>query len=230
MRPIPSNKLQSFATAVADQVLGLLFPDRCVGCQQPGSLLCSACHARLQPYPESAPLLLRGIAGHTRPLEEAAIVYLFTGVIRAAIHRLKYQRVRRMAQPLAALLADYLHTHPLPADVLVPVPLHPKRQAARGFNQSVVLAAHLANLSGLPLLTDALVRTRDTPQQIGLDVQARHENVHNAFAWQYPEPPPARVLLIDDVLTTGATLGACAQALRAAGACEVRALVLARSL
>lgn len=214
--------------AVIDGLLGLLFPDRCVGCDATGSLLCADCCARLRPYPQGA----RQMAGRDLAagggLDDAAVAFVFEGPMRAAIHRLKYDRIRRMAEPLGDLLAEHLRRHPLPADALVPVPLHERRRAERGFNQSELIAQRLAAQTGL-LLTTALVRGRDTAQQVGLDAAARQGNVQGAFGWQGRRPPPPRLLLIDDVLTTGATLGACAEALRSAGAREVRALVLARS-
>jgi ComF family protein len=134
-----------------------------------------------------------------------------------------------MAQPLAELLNAYLEQHPLPADAVIPVPLHRKRLRERGFNQSELLARQLSRQSGLPVLTEGLARGRHTQQQAHLDMQGRQENVRDAFVWCGPTAPPDRVLLLDDVLTTGATIGACAQTLRAAGTREVRALALGRS-
>jgi ComF family protein len=215
--------LQSFS----DGVLGLLFPDRCAGCGQSGSLFCEQCRAKLRPYPD-----------HTFPLrcpqeppllDTITIGYIFEGALRDAIHALKYERVRRMAEPLGELLVAQARQRPLHIDALVPVPLHPRRMAERGFNQSELLAAPLSRASGIPLLGSGLARQRETAHQVGLDARARLDNVREAFVWQQPAPPPARVVLIDDVLTTGATLIACAQTLRRAGTREVRALVLARS-
>ncbi|WP_375208870.1 ComF family protein [Hyphomonas jannaschiana] len=117
------------------------------------------------------------------------------------------------------------------ADVIVPVPLHYGRLATRGFNQSAWLGGALSRRTGVPMVVDALKRTRRTPTQGGLSARARRRNVAGAFALR---PNRAghiqgkRVLLIDDVLTTGATLGACTRALRRAGARQVDVLVLAR--
>ncbi|MCU0492266.1 MAG: ComF family protein [Chloroflexaceae bacterium] len=206
--------------SLTDSLLSLLFPDRCAGCQRMGSLFCAGCQAALRPYPPD----------RTPPqLDAAAVAFVFGGPLRAAIHELKYKKVRRMARPLGELLAGHLRHAPLPADGLLAVPLHAVRRAERGFNQSEELARRLSESLGLPLLT-GLVRVRNTASQATQsDVRARHDNVRDAFVWQGQVPPPARMLLVDDVLTTGATLGACAQALRAAGAREVRAIALARS-
>jgi ComF family protein len=213
--------------SLSDGVLGLLFPDRCAGCGQPGHLLCSRCRATLRAYPRQA--LALHFAQQPSLLDMVAVGYVFEGVLRDAIHSLKYERIRRMAEPLGELLVERTQGDPLQADAVVPVPLHARRMNERGFNQSELLAAPLARHYGLPLLGHALNRQRDTAHQVGLDARARLDNVREAFVWTHKTPPPARVVLVDDVLTTGATLIACAQALRRAGAHEVRALVLARS-
>jgi ComF family protein len=223
--------VHAFLQSIGDTLLGLLFPDRCAGCGRSGSLFCTACQASLQPYPiaDSTHITAARVTGQPPLLDEIAIAFVFEGTLREAIHRLKYKRVQRMASPLAELLVGQLRRVAFPADALIAVPLHPRRMSERGFNQSAVLAHHLSRLSGLPVLQSGLIRNRDTAHQVGLDTHARRQNVHNAFAWQDETPPPERVLLIDDVVTTGATLEACAGALRLAGTREVRALVLARS-
>ncbi|MEI7644376.1 MAG: ComF family protein [Chloroflexales bacterium] len=203
-----------------DRLLDLLFPDRCVACGCAGVLLCARCRAGLRPYPPEAPP-----AG----LDGMAVGWLYEGAIRQAIHRMKYTGMRRVAAPLGDLLAERLRAAPLPADALMAVPLHAGRLAERGFNQSEELAARIAQRCGLPLVP-GLARCRDTGHQASLGRRARKGNVEGAFIWAIHAQPPARVLIVDDVLTTGATLAACADALRAAGTREVRAVALARSL
>lgn len=115
-------------------------------------------------------------------------------------------------------------------DVVIPVPLHPARLAARGYNQAALLGAAVAGELAVPLVARALSRTRATPPQARLDRAARLGNVAGAFRVRMPARVRGRrVLLIDDVSTTGATLAACAAALREAGAAEVTALVVART-
>ncbi|MEZ5985142.1 MAG: ComF family protein [Hyphomonas sp.] len=117
------------------------------------------------------------------------------------------------------------------ADVMVPIPLHYARLVSRGFNQSAWLAGALARRTGVPVAVDALKRTRRTPTQGGLSARARRRNVAGAFAVRPRRAGSVqgkRVLLIDDVLTTGATLSACTRALKKAGALHVDVLVLAR--
>jgi ComF family protein len=211
-----------FLQSLVDKVLGLLFPDSCAGCGSAGELLCGACRARLRPYPHDDP---------TPPLLDGVrVAFIFEEPLQSAIHVLKYDRVRRMAVPLGDMLAEHLRRHPLPADALVAVPLHAHRLQERGFNQSELLAQQVQVRTGLPLLGSELTRCRDTAQQAKLSQAERQENMRDAFVWRGRTPPPPRVLLLDDVLTTGATLGACAEALRAAGTREVRGLALGRSL
>jgi ComF family protein len=205
-----------------ETLLALLFPDRCAGCGKRGALLCDACRAGLRRYSG-------GLRNQPASLKEVRIVYLFDGALRAAVHQLKYRKQRRMAIPLGELLAADLATHPLEFDAVAAVPLHAKRLAERGFNQAETLATAMARSRGSTMLGAGLVRTRATEQQARLDARARAMNVDGAFAWVASTPPPARIVLVDDVLTTGATMGACAAALRAAGAEAVYGLALARS-
>lgn len=154
---------------------------------------------------------------------------LFEGPVRTAVHRLKYRDGHALAGPLGGLLVGWWEEHPLGVDVVVPVPLHPQRLERRGYNQAALLAAVLARGVGLPLLERALVRVRNTRPQMSLGREARRANVAGAFRAVDGAVEGQRVLLVDDVCTTGATLEACADALREAGAAEVRALTLARA-
>jgi ComF family protein len=158
----------------------------------------------------------------------------FDTVLRDVIHGLKFQGRRSLASALGALLRETGAALLSGADAVVPVPLHPWRQWQRGYNQADLLAATL----GLPVWR-VLKRTRATRSQSRLDALSRRHNVHRAFApggwWPGSRGAAARrvsgrvVVLVDDVLTTGATLEACARALQAAGASEVRALTAARA-
>jgi ComF family protein len=205
--------------------LDLLFPPACVHCGRGGHWLCPECLAAIAP----AEPALRA----PEPLAGLWVAGTYEDPLRLAIQQLKYEGKRRLAEPLGRVLAGTFQRHvrerSLPAAVL-PVPLHPQRQAERGYNQAALLARALCRLEGLKLVEDVLRRTRDTPQQARMSAAQRRANVSGAFLC--PAPGPAiinqRLLVIDDVCTTGSTLGACAEALLAAGAREVWALVLAR--
>lgn len=132
---------------------------------------------------------------------------------------------------MSEMLNDYLKANPIPGDVLVPVPLHQKRLRERGYNQSSLLARELGRLSGLPVIEDCLVRLRQTSQQTRTaSVEERRRNVATAFACRNRNVQDRKVILIDDVSTSGSTLSACAQALKAAGAVSVWGLTFAREI
>ena len=155
----------------------------------------------------------------------------FDGVMRQAIHQLKYRNLRALAVPLAKLLNDYLSTNPVPGEVLVPVPLHQKRLRERGYNQSSLLAQELSKLINLPVVDDCLIRQRhDHPQARASNLDERRSNVADAFTCRDRRLGDKQVLLMDDVSTSGATLDACAVALKKSGAISVWALVLAREI
>ncbi|MGC9025587.1 MAG: ComF family protein [Chloroflexia bacterium] len=219
-------------------LLDLLFPPRCVGCRQMGAWLCPSCLDQVERVegptcercgrPLPAPGLCRTCRAGDTPLLGIQAPFFFEGVIQKAVHELKYRGRRVLAGPLGELLAAHLSTLSWPVSTIAPIPLHRERERDRGYNQAALLARALSTRCGWPLLNGGLVRWRNTRPQVGLDGAARLENVRGAFRWEGSEAPPRRVLLLDDVCTTGATMEACAQALLEAGAEEVRGLALAR--
>ncbi len=158
----------------------------------------------------------------------ARAVYDYDGVIKQAIHRFKYRGLTAMAPVLAGLLCHHLERFPTKADIVVAVPLHRDRLRERGYNQSELLAAEVARGLGLPLQNGVVERARHTRSQVGLGAVERHANVQGAFNCNGKPLPESKVLLIDDVYTTGATLSDCARALKEAGARSVQALAVAR--
>ena len=161
----------------------------------------------------------------TRAVDRTRAIGAYDGALRAIVHALKYEGRRSLARPLGGLMrhrgADVLDG----AVCVVPVPLHSSRRRERGFNQALDLARQL----GLPVV-GALTRTRATATQTGLPAAQRHRNVRDAFAVTRAGASlaGATVVIVDDVSTTGATLAACARALKQAGVGEVRALTAAR--
>jgi ComF family protein len=221
--------------------LDLLFPRWCVGCGREGDFICSACRkslTRITPplcprcgQPQLNNVICPACVGWQANIDGIRAPFKFDGVIRQAIHKLKYNNLRAMAAFLGQMLGDYLAANPLPAEVLVPVPLHPKRLRERGYNQSRLLALELSKLSSLPLIDDCLVRERHTtPQARTPSVDERRRNVAEAFACRNRRLEGRAVLLIDDVATSGATLDACARALKETGASSVWGLVLAKEI
>jgi ComF family protein len=229
--------MKNLLTKISNSALDLLFPMQCLGCRTEGKLLCAACTSGLASLgpPFCGLCALPGTATRCRwcrshPPAFAGIraPFLMMGLIREGVHLLKYQGVRAAAPEMARLLAQYLAAHPMPADLIAPVPLHPRRLRARGYNQSALLARELAKLSGLPLDEGMLARTRDTPPQVeAASREERRANVDGSFE-STADAAGRAVVLVDDVATTGSTLSACAAALKAAGAASVWGLVLAR--
>lgn len=225
-------------TRLQDALLDLLFPPKCAVCGHRGRLLCATCLAgmdRISPplcpkcgRPQTRRRLCR-VCRETQPtIDGIRAVAYFEGGLRRAIHRFKYQGARRLGHALAQLLVEYQNDHTLPADVIVPVPLHAERRTERGYNQAEILAVALGTEVDVPVDAGALARARATAPQIHLDAIERRANVADAFRADEERIAQRRVLLIDDVCTTGATMESCTQALKLAGAKSVWGLALAR--
>ncbi len=199
--------------AAADAALDLLLAPRCAGCGAAGTWLCLACRDLCEPVRQG-----RVTAAGT-----------YGGALREAIHRFKYGGERALANELgelvAACVAGDLATG-VALDVVVPAVLHRDRARSRGYDQAWLLAAVVARRTALPLRVP-LRRIRPAVPQIALDRAERAENLRGAYVAEAGALRGARVALVDDVATTGATLSAATGALRAAGARVVRSYVVA---
>ena len=220
--------------------LDLVFTPKCGGCNQLGSRLCAECWSSFQRLGPAVcaecgyPLGPTGVCAsglqRAAPLMGLRSAVRFAGPLRQALHRLKYKRDIILADSLARELARAWQVYALPAWTVLPVPLSAEGWQARGYNQAALLARGFADLARLPYQTEGLTRIRHTPSQVGLPAAARRVNVQGAF-----QANPARVsgrsfILVDDICTTGATLAACAEALRLAGAAAIWGLTLGRVL
>ncbi|WP_425481296.1 ComF family protein [Luteimonas gilva] len=240
--PGPVNRMPPVdVDGLGRRLAALLWPPRCLLCGESGRGgrdLCRDCDAALPwnrnaclrcalPLPAPAPacgLCLR----RPPPLAEthAALVYAFP--VDRLLPRLKFHADLACGRLLSQLMIQAFAALPRP-DALVPLPLHRGRLRSRGYDQALELARPLAHAFALPLLDDALIRKRGTPPQSRLDAAARRRNLRGAFAVDPGVVLPPHVAVIDDVVTTGATLHAAAQALRRAGAQRVDAWVCART-
>lgn len=193
-----------------DLFADLLSPERCAACDARVEFRTAFC-------PPCAATLIAA------KVEDAAFEY--GGAIARAIHRMKYENRPDLARPLGAALVRIASRLPA-VDAIASVPLHRKRLAERGFNQSMLIAEPLARMLDVPHVPSALVRVRNTPRQAELDREARLLNPLGAFQADSDRVCGRRWLVVDDVRTTGATLAACARALKSAGAAFVMPISL----
>ena len=201
-------------------ILDFFYPHFCCNCGKKvrEGIFCAECYDRIEPLTATAFPCLFSAVSYREP-------------IVTAIHRFKYREEIFLAPYLAKFLIELCRRHKLNEriDCIVPVPLHPTRFRERNFNQSELLGREIAASFSLPVLTRALIRYRNTPSQTGLSGKERLANVSDAFQVRKPLAfKGRRCLLVDDVLTTGATLSACRERLLLAGAEEVYGLALAR--
>jgi ComF family protein len=242
-----ADYLRSAWSLTSRLALDIALPTLCVACREPvaGVGVCAACWAKLsfiaQPYcprlgipfvydPGPGLLSMEAIA-NPPAYQRARAAVRYDEVARTLVHALKYHDRTDLAPAMGRWMARAGAELLTEADVLVPVPLHWRRGWSRRYNQSGALARVLEKQSGVPVASDALRRVRATPQQIGLNRSERASNVQGAFK-AAPDRSAAiygrRVVLIDDVLTSGATADACARALLRARAAQVDVLVFAR--
>lgn len=233
--------MSSLSSQLQEVVVDFFFPRRCLGCGKLGSFLCASCTRTLPrllpPFcqkcgkPGSSGGFCPACWGSLTGIDGIRSPFRFGGTIRQAVHALKYDNLRAISPDLARLMHNYLQANSVPGDVLVPVPLHPRRLRQRGYNQSVLLACELAKLTDLPVIEDCLYRSRNSlPQARAATVEERRDNVIGAFICKNEKLAGAGVILIDDVCTTGATLEACANALKIGGTESVWGLTLAREV
>jgi ComF family protein len=245
--PAPIRRAAETARSLLRATLDVALPPLCAVCRVPvdGKGLCPACWSRLsfitRPYcerlgipfafdPGPGVLSMEAIASPPA-YNRARAAVRFDEISRALVHALKYGDRLDLAPMMGRWISRAGHEVLAEADALVPVPLHWRRQWRRRFNQSAMLAAAVAAESGLPIAAGALKRVKATAQQVGLTRSERATNVQGAF--KVPEEGTAlvfrrRLVVIDDVLTSGATVEGCARALLRAGAANVDVLVFAR--
>jgi ComF family protein len=233
---------------LADAVVDLLFPPRCVICHRLGAWFCAACIQEVEliqppvchrcglPLPSSGPdpgtrRLCNRCQNTPLILDAQHACAYHGGPLRQAIHEFKYRDLRSLAVPLGRLMAERWAVLALQPDFdsIVPVPLHPRRQRQRGYNQSALLAQELGSCLQKPVVQDVLARIRATVPQVGLNPVERQNNVQGAFRCTSSALSGMQVLLVDDVYTTGSTLESACLALREAGVTSVQAYTLARA-
>lgn len=227
------------------EIFDIFFPKLCVGCGKWGTYFCPKCISNISQGDLVCPVCERAaIGGSTHPIcrgkwkmDGLWSLGVYRDPLRKVIQKLKYRHVSELAEVLTDLIISYWAKYtPQFFDelkkggdwIIVPVPLHPRRQKERGFNQSALLGQILSKKIGLKY-SKALKRVRFTKPQVGLKSWQRKENIKNAFSLTKTcNLSPVNYLLIDDVWTTGSTLKECAYVLKKGGAQKVWAITLAR--
>lgn len=219
--------------------LDLVFPPACGGCGTLGVRWCDGCRQQIplvrEPFCEAcgSPVQKAGLCAVCKaelPRYRAMRSWcVFDNPVRGALHRLKYRRDVGLGDALAGQMADFVHGLGWPIEMVVPIPLGKKRFRERGYNQVGLIARPLAMALGLEYAPQVLARRRETRSQVGLNKDARRDNVRDAFV-AGARVKGKTVLVMDDVATTGSTLSAGAEALYLSGAKDVYALTVARAL
>jgi ComF family protein len=211
------NRIKLLAYQFATVALDLLFPPHCVNCGRVGSFLCRHC---VDEVIWAAPRQVWGF-------DDTVVALEYEGVASTAIHALKYDGQVRLVEPLGELLCQAMFDLDWPVDLVTAVPLHPKRLQERRFNQAALIGCYVALTYAWRFAPHVIRRIRETASQVDLSASERRTNVTGAFAADPENVQGMRVAIVDDVITTGATLLACADALREAGAEEVYGVALA---
>lgn len=220
--------------------IDLIYPPICGGCESKGNRWCDVCESKTeiinQPIcpicgnsQESPKICMRCLRSEPRYCQLRSWAY-FTGGLRNAIHRLKYRRDISLAEILSRPLIELIDHLNWTIDLVVPVPLSPDRQKSRGYNQAGLIALPIALGLNLKYQHRGLVKIKETNSQVGLSLNQRYENVSGAFKSDSTIVSNKVILIIDDVVTSGATLNECANALLKSGAKDIYAVTLARAM
>lgn len=235
---------------IISSLLNLILPKRCLTCQSPfkkdiGDVICLECWKKVK-FPTAplcpicgrpffsevslsrSPDYICGLCRKTRPhFERHIYIGFYEGILLEAIRLFKYKKKVSLAYSLSYLLCKKIKDIP-EIDIIIPVPLHAKRLRSREFNQSLLLSNLLGLHLGRPILKNVMVRRKDTSPQVTLDKNKRRRNVKNIFSVTNGDLIGGRrVLLVDDVFTTGSTADECAETLKKSGAYKVYIVTLA---
>lgn len=223
------------------KVLDWIYPPVCASCGEPGYRLCPDCYEKIQFLQGNKCQICGRIINETAtqcvtcqteppPYDGFRSLGFYEGVIRDCVHALKYENNQSLGDFFSQMLVSLISKENWQLDMVTPVPLSAQRYRERGYNQSSLLAKPLAARLKVKFNPFAVRRIRHTPSQVGLSAEERRQNVIGAFQAENALVYRKSVLLVDDVMTTGATMTACAQAVRDAGARPVYCVTLARHL
>lgn len=203
-------------------LLACLFPKKCFGCEVSGTWLCKSCFSKIKNYQGQVPRELRNV-------DNLIIAGEYSDpILKEIIQVFKFHFNTELVIPLAVLLYAKINLAELDKTYLIiPIPLHKKRQAWRGFNQSELLAGELSKLTAWPVSCD-LIKIKKTKEQAGLSEVKRLKNQSGVFTWTGPDLSGRNIILLDDIITSGATINQAALTLKQAGAGEIIAMAVAK--
>ncbi len=233
-------------SSIKEFILDLLFPKFCISCGKEGSYLCQDCFSLIDilerqycPFCPQPKVVLDGktcnFCKRSKSLNGLYCAASYNNfIVKKLINQFKYEPyIKELSKPLSSLIVTHLinldKVENFQDYILVPIPLHKKKLKKRGFNQASEIAKELSENLKIPVFNDALIKTKQTPAQVELKKEEREENIKGVFLCRKPELVMGKkILLIDDILTTGSTIEQCARLLKKAGAKEVWGVVVAR--
>lgn len=233
-----SSPLLYQANQIAQNVIDWLFPPICLGCGEEGVFICPECLPKIQRVPNDVCKYCGSFTskkgkcancdGKTLPYEGFRAFAYYDGTIRKAIHHLKYQNDLTIGRYLAGMLSMVYEKAGWETDLILPVPIGEQKMMERGYNQAERIAKPLSERLKIDYSDDALIRISERSSQVGLNQAERQENVRQAFVARSKPVKGKRILVVDDVFTSGATMEAVATELKQAEAKEVYCLTIAK--
>lgn len=228
------NRLSTF-------LLDILFPRNCVYCKKflKSGIVCDSCLGRISIYSGFFCPVCNGRMPEPKKICHPRAPYIlaaatdYNDVVREIIHRMKYDGIAEAAEPISKIIGDYIRIAQLPlaGRIIVPIPMHHSRERSRGFNQAALIAEKISRNFGIPLEPNVLIRIKNTAPQSGIKSTAeKNKNICGCFSVAKPENIAGKsILLVDDIITSGATLNEACRVLKNAGAKNILALVMAKA-
>ncbi len=227
------------AYSLAWKFVDLVYPPQCIQCKKIGYRICPTCWQQRIYFSEKicavcgSPLqensICLGCATESQRFEKIRSLGPYQGILRSFILAMKFKRDLGLPELILPDLVALIEKSGFPVDCLIPVPLSKKRLKQRGYNQVVLWGIPLGKVLGIPFNTTILTQTKETASQVSLSAEERWKNIRGAFSVDIDQVEGKDILILDDVITTGATLDECARVLRKAGARKISALTIARS-
>lgn len=222
------------------QAVDFVYPPECAGCNKPGEIWCNDCQESVRAitgpicpicgYPLTRNEVCPDCQETPPPYTALRSWAEYEGPLREALHNLKYKNDLELANVFSSALVNIIQTAHWNFDFIIPMPISPNHYKSRGYNQSVVIARPIALTLGIPIVSNVVKRIKETRSQVNLNREERFKNLQSAFSANSAKLLNKKVLLVDDICTTGATISSCSKTLKGAGCSEIYCLTIARTL